>query len=1002
MSNKISLDLTANTSQAEKAVADLANDIDKLQKKATQTKIEGGGRGSRYSRSRGSKEESIAQRSKASNADRATTDALKNALSGLTDKLGTFGQSLQNAAQNVSGLVEKIAYARMAFAGIPSVMQKARRTTQRALARNMEGPDGQRVMARRRTAFEDAARLKARSQTLHNWATGANGYTWSDRSLQRMGEMKARLDRQRREFGRQRMADEVSFMYGPTDGKRSARQLKNLARWQWGYAAGTRVFPSEMAMGVKPGRLRAVGTYLRGGLAGMSEGARARLAGVEAGANELGRIMGFGQMGTWAKGRIAATGPALAGAAVGAGIGAIGGGIYGAATGAGAGLGLGALSLPFLLNRASGRVDAGRGKAEEFAKLNAQLSVLAKNLTGSGDSAKVLAEQIQKMGIEGSVPVEQLSRGASMLMLAFKGNQTETSKWLNILGDMSAGTGQSVEYFAELITKANQFGTVEFEVFNQLNEKGIPIIDQLKGKFGDTREEIMKAAQAGKITAAEFMKAFEAAHKASMEGTNAVRGAATLTDLRRQRAEYEQMEAAHYTQAYDAEMMDYERSRTDRAKRRSEDASFESEAKALGNMLAEISSFFKRLRDFMSDWTQDVAHWFAKQTGLVDSQAKLDIANINLYNTGTRVMEQGIKAVAPDRAFRTRQEELRKAVDEDGIDDIERARRRVTLADFESDYWYSSAELSGALESAKDNRDKLERMANDDDYDDETRAKARAGLTEAEDLVRNLENALEEATKREQEIAEARRVVAAEEARLKTAEETRTEFLRDNAKTDREMLDAYGFNGVADVEREMEAIKRRILDQSAEDPEAEAKRYEELADLLEAIQKYRDAQRKDAEQAAKQAEEAAKREAKARRDRELYLLEREAHRNPENYEAAYQLQFEQQADKLKSLGFSDTEASEMIAEDRAEAIRNAERRLATNDEAMQKEKQAIEDNKKTGVEGIENAWGAVQRTMTSFTSPYEQSQLKELQKVNDNLVKEIDALNRINLPPTAR
>ena len=134
---------------------------------------------------------------------------------------------------------------------------------------------------------------------------------------------------------------------------------------------------------------------------------------------------------------------------------------------------------------------------------------------------------------------------------------------------------------------------------------------------------------------------------------------------------------------------------------------------------------------------------------------------------------------------------------------------------------------------------------------------------------------------------------------------------------------------------------------------------------------------------------------------ELYLLEREAHRNPENYEAAYQLQFEQQADKLKSLGFSDTEASEMIAEDRAEAIRNAERRLATNDEAMQKEKQAIEDNKKTGVEGIENAWGAVQRTMTSFTSPYEQSQ-QELQKVNDNLVKEIDALNRINLPPTAR
>ena len=41
----------------------------------------------------------------------------------------------------------------------------------------------------------------------------------------------------------------------------------------------------------------------------------------------------------------------------------------------------------------------------------------------------------------------------------------------------------------------------------------------------------------------------------------------------------------------------------------------------------------------------------------------------------------------------------------------------------------------------------LSEWPNDDDYDDETRAKARAGLTEAEDLVRNLENALEEGHK---------------------------------------------------------------------------------------------------------------------------------------------------------------------------------------------------------------------------------------------------------------
>lgn len=995
MSNKISLDLTANTSQAEKAVTDLANDIDKLQRKAAQTKIDGGGRGSRYSRSKQqdkNKPQSSSQRStqSASSDVNRSAEALKGALSNITSSLGNFGKNLEDANDKFIDFAAKLSLIGNAFTNVIDKFADKAKSGIRPAALGALTNDP--ILSK---ALRREARYNNRISGLRNALGSFEGRDdLTDAEITRAGRIQRQLNRYERLSRANTLRRQARFeqlmpeqAFGPNKGRLTPdqRYLRGVIQWrnrgivgqpgQIGYRDYSRHF-----LGMNTTRLHGLGNMIRGGVGSyIPEGTGATLM-------KAGRFAGA----------------AGAGALAGAAIGAVGGGIYGMATGAGAGLGLGALSLPFLLKRASGRVDAGRGKAEEFTKLNAQLSVLTKNLTGSSDSAKVLAEQIQKMGIEGSVPVEQLGRGASMLMLAFKGNQTEASKWLTILGDMSAGTGQSVEYFAELITKANQFGTVEFEVFNQLNEKGIPIIDQLKGKFGDTREEIMKAAQEGKITAAEFMKAFEAAHKASMEGSNAVKGAATLTDLRRQRAEYEQMEAAHYTRAYDAEMMDYERSRTDRARRRSEDASFESEAKAIGTMLAEISSFFKRLRDFMTDWTQDIAHWFAKQTGLVDSQAKLDIANINLYNTGTRVMEQGIKAVAPSREFRNRQEELRNAANEDGIDDIERAKRRVALADFESDYWYSSAELSGALESAKDNRDQLQRMANDDDYDDETRSKARAGLEEAEELVRNLENALEAATKREQEVAEARRVVAAEEARLRSAEETRTAFLRENAETDREMLDAYGFNGVADVEREMEAIKRRILDQSAEDPEAEAKRYEELADLLEAIQKYREAQRKDAEQAAKQAEEAARREAKARRDRELYLLEREANRNPENYEAAYQLQFEQQADKLKSLGFTETEASEMIAEDRAEAIRNAERRLATNDEAMQKEKQAIEDNKKTGVEGIENAWGAVQRTMTSFTSPYEQSQLKELQKVNDNLVKEIDALNRIDLPPTAR
>lgn len=564
--------------------------------------------------------------------------------------------------------------------------------------------------------------------------------------------------------------------------------------------------------------------------------------------------------------------------------------------------------------------------------------------------------------MNGVVPMENLAAGASMLMLAFKGNQKESSKWLNILADMSAGTGESVEFFSELITRANQFGSVEFEVFNQLNEKGIPIIEQLKGKFGDTKEEIEKAAQAGKITAKEFMAAFEAAHKVSMEGSNVAQKIATLSDYQQQRAEYEQLEAANYTRGYDARMTDFEKERTEYAKQRAEDESVIAQGEALGSALASLTEKVKSLGEHLDHFGDKIYDTVFSWTGLTDAQAGLNVSNMRLWNTSTRVMEDGINRFA-----------------EEG----------------DPDRYYSAAELANAITEVERNKERLGRISADEDLDEDVRKRAAEALQEADEILANLDTAYEKAVKREQELAEARAEAAEAARKAKEAEETKTKFLRENAKTDRELLSAYGFSGKFEIKDEISKITDRI--KGGTGSQADLDRYDELTELLGDIESYQNEQKEKAEEKAQKAKELAEQKAKEEHARELYRMERDIAMNPDDPERKFAYELEVATDKLKALGFSADEASEMLTENRAYQIREKEKELEANNKQIESVKQEIEDGKKTGLSMETNAWGSTGNLYTNFTNPVDEQQLKELEKVNVNLNKEIDALNRLDI-----
>lgn len=156
-----------------------------------------------------------------------------------------------------------------------------------------------------------------------------------------------------------------------------------------------------------------------------------------------------------------------------------------------------AIAMGYLGNK---RAEQGQALFNEERTLEQRLGNIQKNQGGSG-FVKGLTNDLQQMAIKGKVPIEELTKSASRMMLAFKGNQSEVKKWTSIIADMAAATGESTDFFADLISRAEQFGTVESSVLTQMNEKGIPIFAELGKLLGVSTEQAKKLAEQGKITA---------------------------------------------------------------------------------------------------------------------------------------------------------------------------------------------------------------------------------------------------------------------------------------------------------------------------------------------------------------------------------------------------------------------------------------------------------------------------------------------------------------------
>lgn len=654
----------------------------------------------------------------------------------------------------------------------------------------------------------------------------------------------------------------------------------------------------------------------------------------------------------------------------------------GAATVAGVGaVGVGAAVAWY--DHAKGLVEQGKDANDTYERLNQTLGRLGKNVAGLTDVSATV-KHIQETAAKGKVPLEDLERTTNMLMLAFKGNQTEVQKWLTIIADMSAGSGEAADTLAELVTRAKQFDTVEFAVFEALNEKGIPVLDKLAEHLGITTEEARKLAEAGKVTGDNFMKAYELAHAVTYAGANMQGGVATVAGAENAITKYQELQAQSATQGYNAAMLPYLQERAALEEARYNDPYYRLNNEASGRAVGALDVAMATLKDGVADFANWCSRLLTEDAANNLSRIESTNASIGSYsfiNFGAKdIMYKNSKLV--DRL----EQELAEA-ESDYIDygsDESKARAEAARKKL-NDNWNSSAQIDGYLQTLTAQLEQEKAKVNNGQLDDAARAEAKEAVANLEKAIKVCEEAMIAVKAHEAELAEIERKKKAEQE----AAAVKEQYARETAKTAAEQAAALGYTGLDALTKDYEKIKARITGGTGTNADLER---------IKTLQKVVDVAAKETEQEQKKVEQ----QKKLAESRANYDLQAKAASGDQG--ARVQLQMQQEADKLKSLGFTSDEVQTRLEDMRNRLLADATNKQSKledslNDRYADTQYQTSGDSSLGGLgyhKWEANAWGASGATYTSFQTPIDQKQLQELEEANTQLKELIAATKGID------
>lgn len=615
-----------------------------------------------------------------------------------------------------------------------------------------------------------------------------------------------------------------------------------------------------------------------------------------------------------------------------------------------------ALSPAIIANKVFNK-NAQQGQAYYNADLGLEkrLSVINKNQGGNG-FVKGLTEDLHQLAIKGKMPLEQLTNTAARMMLAFKGNQDEVKKWTSIIADMSAATGQSADFFSELIMKAQQFGTVENENLKQLNEKGIPIYKALADNLGISVEAAKKLAEKGEVTAKQFKEAAEAAHKLSAAGANE---GTVIKNGEYWKKLNTEAEAARNAKTYTAEA---DRLETEHQRRLYEQD--EALRNAPGTQHAQEKN----------------AHWFGGITNFLNKGIELanGVANkmtegyYGVVNYADHVANKGqnYKALGAMRSLQNSTNGIYFSAKANGIS-VQELASSMEISDLSS----RKAQLEAQLKDAKI------RLA-DPYVSEKMKKEGQEAIERAEKYIK----LLDETIKKKQADADAE---VLRQAQAKKALELQTQALTSDPKKAYDVLEAWNLNNpnniintVADARKLFDEANSRI--RGGTGTEADAKFIQFMKPML-------DARTAETERLKKLEE-----------GREHYLLNDKA-KNGDKL-AQFQLEFGKIVEEMKKLEFGDGEiasflnkATQTAVQDREQKLKGLEIQSASLDEKIRQFEKALrtedctwnsEFNKTSFERG---AWGQGLRMVTADTAAYSAAQqIKTMEDTNTKLQEQIN------------
>lgn len=149
-------------------------------------------------------------------------------------------------------------------------------------------------------------------------------------------------------------------------------------------------------------------------------------------------------------------------------------------------------------------------------------------LTGLGNSAKDVESIMDNAlnSVKGtSYGMDEAATTAASAVAAGIAPGKELEKYLGLVGDAAAIAGTDMGSMGSIFNKVATSGKVQGDVFAQLGDQGIPIVQLLAEQMGVSAEEVYKLGSEGAISSEMFLEAMSSMEGAALDAGNTTTGA---------------------------------------------------------------------------------------------------------------------------------------------------------------------------------------------------------------------------------------------------------------------------------------------------------------------------------------------------------------------------------------------------------------------------------------------------------------------------------------------